>query len=94
MVSKYTVPSECETCGGQLIVGGPIWSDAIYDKKFVRDLFARTRTDKKFKYLERIQGILAAMIDESILHRTPLSYAFDRVCKNVKIISPPKEVLQ
>ena len=98
---KYTlpqvkVPHECTVCEGPLVMGGPIWNREIHDVEFVKRLLESARANQagenghKVQTTERIQAILSAIIDESILGQVPLSYELSNISSTFKVANPRK----
>lgn len=93
---KFRIPHQCSVCDGPLIMGGPIWNEPIYNIDFVKRLLASTRLNAegqnghKVKTTDRIQAILSAVIDESVLSGTPLSYEFSHIVSTLKAVNPRK----
>lgn len=80
-------------------MGGPIWNQPIHDVEFAKRLLASTRlnADKQnghpVKTSQRIQAILAAVIDEDLLRDVPLSYEFSHIVSTFKVSNPRKNQL-
>ena len=84
--AKTEVPSNCTTCGSQLMLGGPIWNRSIHNIEFVKRLLENVKKDDcKLKTAPRISGVLGGIIDEEILDETPLSYDLTQVASNLKV---------
>jgi tRNA (guanine26-N2/guanine27-N2)-dimethyltransferase len=94
---QFKLPSCCIVCDGALVMGGPIWNDKIHNVDFVKRLLESVRLNQegqngphKVKTHERITAILSAIIDESYLESTPLSYDMSHIASTLKIVNPRK----
>ncbi|KAL9707796.1 hypothetical protein quinque_011314 [Culex quinquefasciatus] len=74
------VSARCQHCNHQHHMGGPIWSDALYDVEFLKELLQTVELEqfKKLTTIRRIYGTLSVVREE--LHDVPLYYALDRLC--------------
>jgi len=83
-------------CEGALVLGGPIWNREIHDVDFCKRLLAAVQNNQqgvnghKVMTGERIQAILTAIIDESILSKMPLSYEMSHIASTFKVANPRK----
>ncbi|XP_055634068.1 tRNA (guanine(26)-N(2))-dimethyltransferase [Toxorhynchites rutilus septentrionalis] len=79
------VSSRCEHCHHQHHMGGPIWSDALYDEDFLKELLITVEMDqfKKLGTIRRIYGTLSVIREE--LRDVPLYYTLDRLCGTLKL---------
>lgn len=81
-------------------MGGPIWNGKIHNVDFVKRLMESVRQNQegtnglhKVKTHERITAILSAIIDESYLENTPLSYQMSHIASTLKVGNPKKTQL-
>ena len=71
--AKNEVPSKCGVCGGQLVIGGPIWNDKLHNLDFVKKLYEKVDRSN-LGTRSRIKGVLGGIIDEEWLAHRPLSF--------------------
>lgn len=80
----------CELCDHRLQIGGPIWSNPIYDPDFVNlmqtELSLNFNTES-FGTYRRMEGILQ-LVSEELLD-SPLYYHLDRLCCLANCRMPP-----
>lgn len=89
--ARSEVPSECGTCGGTLLVGGPIWNERIHNLAFVERMLKKAESEDCDKGTKnRIKGILGGIIDEEWVAHKPLSYDMSQICSNLKCENPSK----
>lgn len=97
--SKVMVERQCQLCGGNKTLSGPIWSAPIHNQEFVDKmkqeleesfLEATNGEAKEKKYTlgtaRRIQGLLQLVSEE--LPDVPLYYHLDRLAVMASIITP------
>ncbi|XP_058824535.1 tRNA (guanine(26)-N(2))-dimethyltransferase [Topomyia yanbarensis] len=79
------VSSRCANCNHQHHMGGPIWSGALYDVEFLKELLKTVELEqfKKLTTIRRIYGTLSVIQEE--LHDVPLYYTLDRLCGTLKL---------
>ena len=74
-----TVSERCEHCNSRHHIGGPIWSDPLYDTDFVKRVLRRVEGES-LSYLgtlERIKGLLSMITEE--LRDVPFYYIMDHL---------------
>ena len=92
---RWTGNSKCDTCGGDFMIGGPIWTAPIQDPDWIRsvlkyvnerpaDVFPRTKA--------RINAMLGAILDE--IPEVPLFMALDALCHTLKISMPTRSLVE
>ncbi|XP_058452414.1 tRNA (guanine(26)-N(2))-dimethyltransferase [Malaya genurostris] len=79
------VNSRCSHCNHQHHMGGPIWSNVLYDKEFLKELMQTIEQEqfKKLTTIRRIYGTLSVIQEE--LQDVPLYYTLDRLCGTLKL---------
>lgn len=81
------VSERCEHCNSRHQLGGPIWSDPLYDTGFINRVLKRVETDpSRFTTSDRITGILTVMTEE--LQDIPLYYILDHLCSLLHLKTP------
>ncbi|XP_037583495.1 tRNA (guanine(26)-N(2))-dimethyltransferase isoform X2 [Cebus imitator] len=81
------VTPECEHCGQQHQLGGPIWAEPIHDLDFVgRVLEAVSTNPGRFNTSERIRGVLSVITEE--LPDVPLYYTLDQLSSTIHCSTP------
>lgn len=71
-------------------MGGPIWSAAIHDKRFVRSLLEAITRQEQLRNLgthKRLLGLLTVVEEE--LDDIPLYYSLEKLCSVVKLPTMP-----
>lgn len=84
-----TAPCFCEACGKRLILGGPIWTGALYDDEMLDSIlkFIKERPGK-FGTEKRIIAKVTVMKEE--LKDVPLFTSLDSLCNTLRIQTPPR----
>ena len=95
--SPFVCPSVCEETGGKLIIGGPIWSDAIHDQDVVDTLLTRVSKVDQGIYddttpcpiptVKRLRGLLMSMSEE--LKDVPLFFYLPDLVIPYRVIALP-----
>lgn len=62
------MPRECGSCGGSLIIGGPIWSGRIHNLDFVETLQDGLKSET-FGTQVQIERMLTGIMDERYLEK-------------------------
>ncbi|CAG0896765.1 unnamed protein product [Darwinula stevensoni] len=78
----------CTHCNHKLIMGGPMWLEAIHDKVFVAELlqFINEGEKRHFGTERRMDGVLSMILEEL---DTPFYYLIDRLSSVVRTQPPP-----
>ena len=92
-----TVGEKCEICDGQLQMGGPIWTEAIHDMSWIRDMQRRLRRDKDYysnllPSFNQILDLLARLREE--LMDVPMSVSVSDLTKILKCSPPSSDDLR
>lgn len=85
---EVTVSNHCDICGGKYTLGGPIWSEAIHDDKFLKLLkqeLALPETEKDFTTFRRIQGMVHMCSEEL---PNPLFFTIDGISSILRMKMP------
>jgi len=92
-VTKYqpgagpVVPQRCPDCGWHYNMGGPIWSDPIHDKEWVKNMLAEVeRNEKTYPGYTKIHALLTLANEELI--DVPLHYDLHSMGATLKITPP------
>jgi tRNA (guanine26-N2/guanine27-N2)-dimethyltransferase len=86
------VNQTCDECGGHHKMGGPIWSAAMHDSSFVREMLAKLEANKdKFASAVRLKGNLSVVAEELPV---PLMLDIPAMCRILKCTLPPGESLR
>eukprot|EP00042_Codosiga_hollandica_P044559 m.442807 g.442807 ORF g.442807 m.442807 type:complete len:367 (+) comp56817_c0_seq45:1061-2161(+) len=81
------VDRQCDQCGRQFIVGGPVWTDPIHDKDFAEKVCDAVRADSStLKTANRILGQMAVIQEE--LHDVPFYYTLDHLSRVLHVSTP------
>jgi tRNA (guanine26-N2/guanine27-N2)-dimethyltransferase len=85
---NYTkLGAQCEECGGNHKLGGPIWTSPIHDVSFVEACLLHLQNEKHlFSTAKRMVGLLTLVSKE--LPDAPLFYELDNICAKLKCQSP------
>lgn len=78
----------CLICDGNLVLGGPIWSDPIHDKPFLEMLkeeLALPEAKEEYATFRRIEGIVHLCSEEL---PNPLFYSLDTIGSKLQIPAP------
>jgi tRNA (guanine26-N2/guanine27-N2)-dimethyltransferase len=87
------VAQHCPETGASYTIGGPIWSDPIHDKEWIKGVLTHMKSSqKKYKAFEKIQGLLTNAMEE--LPDVPLYLDLHSICKVVKSSVPKHEVFK
>jgi len=86
------VGQQCEECGKEFYIGGPIWSDPIHDLTFVQSMLERVQSEDCYLgTVKRIKGTLSVVLEELT---TPLFYELSLLSKTVHSPCPPTTVFR
>ncbi len=88
------VPSAvCPETGAALMLGGPIWGDALHDGGWVRDLLAELGTNASaYPAGARVRALLTTVAEE--LPDAPLYYSLHALAKTVSAAPPPADTFR
>jgi tRNA (guanine26-N2/guanine27-N2)-dimethyltransferase len=85
------VGNSCNNCGGEFRMGGPIWTDPIHDKTWVKDALRILKTrgwkGKDSKTYSRLHNLLSLIKEE--LPDVPLSVCLNDMTRILKCSPPP-----
>ncbi|XP_055595180.1 tRNA (guanine(26)-N(2))-dimethyltransferase [Uranotaenia lowii] len=83
------VSTKCEHCYHQHHMGGPMWSEPLYDSYFLEELLSTIEMEpfKNLGTINRIQGMLCMISEE--LPDVPLYYTLDRMCSILRLETIP-----
>ena len=92
-VTKYqpgagpVVPQRCNDCGWHYNMGGPIWSDPIHDKQWVKNILAEVEKNKDaYPGYNKIHALLT-LANEELLD-VPLHYDLHSMGGTLKVTPP------
>ena len=92
-VTKYqpgagpVVPQRCNDCGWHYNMGGPIWSDPIHDKQWVKNVLAEVEKNKEaYPGYNKIHALLT-LANEELLD-VPLHYDVHSMGGTLKLTPP------
>ncbi len=85
------VGKECDNCGKRFKMGGPMWTEPIHDKTWIRDMLKMMDKGGKeeFAIFDKVKGLLT-VIDEE-LEDAPLSICLHEVTRTLKCCPPPHD---
>lgn len=87
LVHHSEFSNSCSICGGKFQLGGPIWSDSIYDASFVKTILDKLDNDTLVLNTKpRIQGMLNVLIEEL---DTPFYLSVSHLSKTLHCTCPP-----
>jgi tRNA (guanine26-N2/guanine27-N2)-dimethyltransferase len=93
MASGPVVGTTCEYCGGNFLIGGPIWIDPIHSHDFVEKLKQEIDSHAQdYNTFKRIRGMLEVISEELpdiVLYRT-----LDELCGFIKCPSPSMDIIR
>lgn len=83
------VGKECDHCGKRFRLGGPLWTEPIHDKAWIKDVLGTVKKGGKeeFAIFNKVRGLLT-VIDEELLD-APLSICMHDVTRTLKCTPPP-----
>lgn len=92
---KYTPPvvteklsCSCQICGGQIMMGGPIWNAALIGEGVASSLLEEIESGEgALKARDRV-GALIRLLDEEV-RTVPLFMHLPTMCKVLRVSSPP-----
>ena len=93
---RWTGPAACPACGAPLMLGGPVWADALCDAAWVRAVLAHVNAQPAdvFPHTRaRICAVLGAVLDE-VPGAPPLFLALDALCHTLRVSMPPRAVVE
>ena len=85
------VGQACENCGKRFKMAGPIWTNPIHDKSWIRDILQTIKNGGKeeFAIFDKVRGLIT-IIDEELLD-VPLSIDVHDVTKTLRCAPPPAQ---
>lgn len=87
------VQQKCPETGASYTVGGPIWSEPIHDKEWIKGVLEVLKESKeKFKSFDKVRGILINCSDE--LSDVPLYLDLHETCKTLRASIPRQEAFK
>lgn len=96
--NQHVVPSDvlfdksCKLCGGSLQIGGPIWTNPLFDPPFLQQMQSELDSSQQFGTFRRMQGMLQLVSEE--LPDCPLYYQLDRLCCLANCRMPPVKMIR
>ncbi|CAD6252044.1 unnamed protein product [Miscanthus lutarioriparius] len=88
-----TVPEVCSECGHKFVMGGPIWSDPIHDKKWATSILSDIHAMREaYPAYPKISAILTSVSEE--LLEAPLFVSLHNLCAILKCTNPTMVMLQ
>lgn len=83
----FRFTSTCDQCGKLYHMGGPIWTDPIYDKAVLEAVKTELKTNSsKYGTHQRLYGMLLALSEE--IHE-PLFHNLAEMCHTLHVSTPP-----
>lgn len=81
----------CQHCGQEHVMGGPIWTGSLHNDKFVEEILDQIESEgvnniKNLGTVKRIQGILHLVAEELEM---PLYYELPKLVSVVRCVVPP-----
>lgn len=80
--------SACHICGGQMIMGGPIWSAAMIGEGVATSLLREIESGEGVLRARGRVGALVRLLDEEV-RTIPLFMHLPTMCKILRVSSPP-----
>lgn len=89
--TRPSIGERCEHCGGEHVLGGPVWSAAMHDASFVAAMRSHAASTSAvgptLATWKRCEGVLTMVGEE--LADVPLYYTLEALCGALRCSSPP-----